>query len=357
MASKTTALFLTFATLLAACGGGSDSADQATTDIVASDEADDETPAVTTTTIASSTTTTIEEVAFRDDTDAEPGIVYDIGRVAGVFTDGAGLAFIEYDRAQVVVGGRLMSGQGLTQEVILVESAAGLKNENSRLRTYPLADDVQVQITNPSFIASNCEGGRDQINFVSTSLDQVEFEGSWAQPASLTFNAAGEVSGVKFMVVCGTDAPAPAAGASDAEPGLIYDIGQIATAEVEEGPEDQDGTTVITFNRYEAITATGETVGAPSLTGEVIYTPSTDFPFADAVPTLLSYPVSPTAEFLEVDPVWFAGQDALCGGDSSEAGNPIRWTATSLQGAGSPLASLTFDGSGTVIRIRYMLGC
>ncbi len=154
-------------------------------------------PATTTTEPA---TTTSETRDVNVESDAEEGLVYDVGQiVAKSSIDGQRI--IEFDRFQL--DGK--SGTDFAEEpVIAGYTDSGWINENSRLRVFPLADDVDLLGINPDWEdgQDGCgDGSRlgEPVVYDSVKLD---FFIGTNRFVALTFDASGLVTRVRDISGC-----------------------------------------------------------------------------------------------------------------------------------------------------------
>ncbi len=150
---------------------------------------------------------------------------------------------------------------------------------------------------------------------------------------------------------CSSPATVRAAPVNDAEAGLRFDVGEITDTFY------ADGQRFIEFDRYQVIIDDRGYLSALDLGEEPILAGQTDWPFLNENSKLRYFPVANDAEFLRISYNWVIGQE-FCG-DGSRSGDPVDYELVNPEDLiveGSPVA-LTFDGAGTVIRVRDISGC
>lgn len=159
------------------------------------------------TTTAPTTAPTTTEV--RTPNDAEPGLQFDIGAISSI-EDVDGVTVIMFDRYQVYddASGELLSGTQLQKEYTFDGALTDwpFVNENSALRSYPLAPSVQVLITDKEWFDSQsamCGFDNEEISDTPAVYTPTVLEvGLKGAPASLTFGEFGWVTTVRFMLSC-----------------------------------------------------------------------------------------------------------------------------------------------------------
>ena len=172
---------------LGACSGNGDDASGA--------------PATTTTSPrATSTASSADEPVTNWD-----GVRFDLGVVAGIDRTEGGRTLVRFDRVQLHEGTEPTDAGDFTEEPIVVGNTdAPFLNENSRLRTYEAAADVEVlRVANLRRTCSDLED-REEPRWERVTVDDAVRQALWEEfrQVSLTFDPSGRVTRIRFAASC-----------------------------------------------------------------------------------------------------------------------------------------------------------
>lgn len=133
--------------------------------------------------------------------EAEDGLRYDYGIVERM-EEVDGTVWIWFDRAGF--GEEQLAGldHQVEPRYELASDWHGGENTNSRLRTFPLADDADILLLNPVAIEEVCAGGQAEEPFEAFTPGAVLADGWQELTVSLTFNDSGEVTAIRDQTSC-----------------------------------------------------------------------------------------------------------------------------------------------------------